>query len=259
MSGVKASDILIRIAKRHTKDFFITECKNGPTWFGPHHRMDAVAIVKSWAHPNVTAYEIKVSRSDWERDNKWQFYLKYCNTFYIAAAPGIVSLDELPDGVGLFEYTGRGLRHTRKAVYQERELYAPMLMYVIMNYLDSDRIPFYRERQELAKAYLKDKADRTKIGSAFGTKMAQEIADRYMFEAEYEAHQKNKKTISAIEEVIKKNGHGRVYGEYIAEWLDGLLKKGYKPPKVVGMYLRSAGENLKEISEILFPDEVAER
>jgi hypothetical protein len=48
----------------------MTEVKNGPTQWGKHYRMDAVAIKKSWANPCITCYEVKVDRQDFLRDEK---------------------------------------------------------------------------------------------------------------------------------------------------------------------------------------------
>ena len=93
------------LAKRHTNDMFFTEVKNGPTWLGRHNRIDCLAIKKSWANPCITGYEVKVSRSDFVQDNKWQAYLHMCNELYFACPKGLIALDEVPENSGLkYEY-----------------------------------------------------------------------------------------------------------------------------------------------------------
>ena len=77
MSGPTSTEIKIALSHKHIKDFFLTECKSGSTWFSPVGDMkilDALAIRKSWASPCFTGYEIKVSRSDFLRDTKFYTY-----------------------------------------------------------------------------------------------------------------------------------------------------------------------------------------
>ena len=62
---VTSTEIKIALSYKHIKDFFLTECKSGSTWFtvpGDMKILDALAIRKSWANPCFTGYEIKVSR-----------------------------------------------------------------------------------------------------------------------------------------------------------------------------------------------------
>lgn len=59
---------------KHSGDVFVEECKNGPTHSagrGGMVRMDAWAMPRSWAHPAVSGYEVKISRSDFLGDDKW--------------------------------------------------------------------------------------------------------------------------------------------------------------------------------------------
>lgn len=70
-STVTSFDIKQSLAKKHgNREFFITECKNGPTGTGLL-QLDGVVIYKSWEHPRIVGYEIKISRSDFQRDNKF--------------------------------------------------------------------------------------------------------------------------------------------------------------------------------------------
>lgn len=78
-----AKNILRLLEAKHSKDLLIPECKDGPTQsVSEHLRMDAWVMNRSWAHPCYTAYEIKVTRSDFLNDRKWRGYLPYCNEFF---------------------------------------------------------------------------------------------------------------------------------------------------------------------------------
>jgi hypothetical protein len=92
---VTSGDIIKLLKTKHSEDIFVPECKDGPS--GSSFAMiDAWAMPRSWSHPAVTAYEIKISRSDFVRDNKWQKYLACCNLFYFVAPTGIIDPNELP-------------------------------------------------------------------------------------------------------------------------------------------------------------------
>lgn len=49
----------------------------------------------------VIGFEIKVSRSDFKADKKWQEYSKFCTTLSIACPSGLISKDEVPEPYGL--------------------------------------------------------------------------------------------------------------------------------------------------------------
>jgi hypothetical protein len=62
----------------------------------------------------VHGFEIKASRSDWQRElkdpTKADPIMRHCDHWWIAARPGIVLDGELPPTWGLLELTGNGLR-----------------------------------------------------------------------------------------------------------------------------------------------------
>ena len=70
---------------------------------------------KSWAKPNTVGYEIKVSRSDFVKDDKWPQYLPYCNEFYFVSPREVIADDEVPEGAGLIIVSKGGRRlYTKK-------------------------------------------------------------------------------------------------------------------------------------------------
>lgn len=162
---ITAAQILKKLYLKHTQkpdpralpDAFYSEVRSGPSEFYLHpffeeirqsggHRglliMDAIAIKQSWAKPCITGYEIKVSRSDFLRDKKWQNYQKYCHEFYFVSPPGVIKIEDLDAAgcgdVGLIYYSPEDdtLFTKRRAMYREIDLRSPevvgMLMYLAM-------------------------------------------------------------------------------------------------------------------------------
>lgn len=211
MSDVKAYQIKEALASQHYKDFFVTECKNGPTYNPTGNGLlifDAIAIAKSWSNPRIVIYEVKVSRNDFLRDGKYQCYLPYCHEFYFVVPKGMVKKEELPENVGLKYYdpNTKAIRTVKKAVYRHIELNPELFMYIIMNKLESDRYPFFHNKKEYAEAYLNEKNMRYDIGRKLGSKMATEI-ERLI--QENDRLSKTKEDIELLQSILLTlKGHG---------------------------------------------------
>lgn len=177
---MNAKDMEVALSKIHTNDFFITECKNGATWFGEHSRMDAVAIKKSWEHPCVTVYEVKVSRQDFLRDDKWPRYLDYSNRFSFACPSGLINPEDIPDPrVGLIWVNENGKCIYKKSVpVRPTEIPADFFKYILYSRIDSERIPFVSDRQMLIEEYLKDRKSSRELAWSLQTKLAQRVSDQ---------------------------------------------------------------------------------
>lgn len=94
------------LAQRHREDIFCLECRNGPSQSaapGMLKILDAWAMKRTYMDVETYGYEIKVSRSDFKRDEKWRDYLKYCSYFYFVTPQGLIKPGELPPEVGLIE------------------------------------------------------------------------------------------------------------------------------------------------------------
>ena len=132
-----AHDIINLIAIKHSRDLFVPECKGGSTWFtsdGEGSRLDAWAMKRSWAHPLVTGYEVKVSRQDFISDSKWPGYLEYCNAFYFVCPPDVIRPDEVGNDAGLYwvSKNAKMLQLKKKAPYRNIEINPDVYRYILM-------------------------------------------------------------------------------------------------------------------------------
>lgn len=133
------------LAIKHNGDVFVRQCKTGATQSTRHNLngklgvFDAWAMAKSWSSPCCVGYEIKVARSDFLQDRKWQGYLPYCHEFAFVTPKGLIDRDELPAEVGLLEVVGQpgspnARALTRKsAPYRRVEIPDTIYRYVLMN------------------------------------------------------------------------------------------------------------------------------
>ncbi|MFH1999166.1 MAG: MmcB family DNA repair protein, partial [Planctomycetota bacterium] len=131
-----AASIYKLLEAKHCKDVIIPECKDGPTHGVRHSRLDAWTMARSWAHPLMTGYEIKISRSDFLQDRKWTNYLCLCNEFYFVCPWGLIGVHEVPDDAGLM-WVSKNLSRVytkKKAPYRNIEPPTALMTYLIMNY-----------------------------------------------------------------------------------------------------------------------------
>ncbi len=229
-----SKDIKMALAKYHPNDFFISECKTDSTYFaGPQGLLifDGLAVTRSYKSPCITGYEIKISRSDFQRDNKYHLYLQYCNEFYFVVTAGLLKKEEIPDNMGLIYYypeTGKLIKK-KKALYRQIEEPVGIYKYIIYSRLEPDRTPFYEGRADYAKAYIEDKAEKQAIGKALGSKMAKELAEAYCRLAVLKEKEDRLELLDSLIEVMNKNGIYCWSHERYVKKLDEALKIGAVP------------------------------
>ena len=119
--------------RRHSDDLVVGECKDGPTHYGLHRRLDYWVLRRSWRHPAMIGYEVKQSRSDFLQDTKWRDYLALCNELsFVVPNISVVAPEELPQDIGLLRLAGSRLLTVRKAVHRDIESPTNLLIYVLM-------------------------------------------------------------------------------------------------------------------------------
>lgn len=175
--------ILDLLAARHSKDVFISECKDGPTQSGSHVRMDAWVMNKSWAHPAVTAYEVKVSRADFLKDNKWPAYLPLCNQFYFVAPAGLIDPSELPPEAGLMTAAGKGggarLLTKKKAPHRDVAIPENVYRYILMCRVTTTPESSWEKTDngEYWRRWLAEKAEKQTLGWRVSQRVAQKAGE----------------------------------------------------------------------------------
>ena len=105
---MRANDVVRALEKRHKDDLHFTEMTTGSG------RMDFWAMPRSWSKFGSKGYEIKVTRQDFERDDKWPSYVKACHYFSFACPWGLIDPSELPDGIGLLWVNKSGSAVSKK-------------------------------------------------------------------------------------------------------------------------------------------------
>ena len=230
MSGPTSTEIKIALSHKHIKDFFLTECKSGSTWFMPVGDMkilDALAIRKRWASPCFTGYEIKVSRSDFLRDTKFYTYEEVCNCLYIVCPKGMIDRTELPESVGLMYYdpAKKTITTKKKAIFRKIEYSPDLLLYIIYSRLDSDRYPFFDSKKAYFEEYVAQKRNSKDLAYSVKTRLVQENAELIRqvealshFREEYDRHR-------AIMKVLDKYNIWAFRGADYAEALDKRLSR----------------------------------
>jgi len=132
---MKSNTILNLLLCKHSDQLCVPECKTGSQWTSRQIRqMDLWVMNKSWTKNWTMAYEIKVSRQDFLRDEKWREYLPFCNYFYFAAPPGIIQPEELSAEAGLLigSKNLKKLYMKKKAPYREVEIPERLWRYILM-------------------------------------------------------------------------------------------------------------------------------
>lgn len=230
---VRADEILYALEMKHRRnnDYFITQVKNGATHSAKRGElliMDGLAIRKSWAKPCITAYEVKVSRSDFLGDAKWNLYAQYCHELYMVCPKGMIEKNEVYDYAGLIWYNPetKALSYRKRAEHRKIDISADMLMYIIMSKLEVDRHPFFSHKRERFEAYVADKIERRQLGYSVGKKW-QDLHIRVdKAERKAKEFENVKNQLDAVVKVMRKYGVTNYWYDDIAEELDALLAKG---------------------------------
>lgn len=227
MQSVSAFDIKKALAKKHgNREFFITECKTGPTGTGML-QFDGLAIYKSWAHPNIVGYEVKISRSDFLRDAKYTRYMPYCHELYFVTPTGMVQRQEVEENIGLIWYnpaTG-GLTTKKKAIHRNIEISSELLLYIIMNRLDSDRLPFTSDKAEYWREWINEKISNRELGYQVKSKLLDKIAQQEQELRRFRDNKEDREELDAIDKVMERHGIRSFWRR--AQTIDEALSRGY--------------------------------
>jgi hypothetical protein len=120
------------LRERHAKDIYVDECHMAESG---SQRLDGWALLRTWSPLTTIGYEVKRSRSDFARDNKWPSYLKVCHLFFWVCPPKLIAIDEVPEGCGLLYQAGSRLMMKKKAPRHEPDPHTliRLMSYVLMS------------------------------------------------------------------------------------------------------------------------------
>lgn len=146
-------------------------------------RPDVYTITKSFMSPCPTAYECKVTRSDFLSDvtsGKWQSYLKYASAVYFACAVGLFDKKDVPTHCGLIVRHPSGTwRRVKRAVFSPVIIPEEALLKLLIDGVEREG-PRIRARQ------YRDSLMSSQIHAKFGKIVAATVRDRIAVEQEIE-------------------------------------------------------------------------
>lgn len=208
---MNAYDIQCALALKHAEDIYVAECKDGPSAGSSHARLDGWAMVKSWSKPHVYGYEIKCSRGDFTRDEKWPTYLPLCNSLYFVCPPKLIQPEELPGDVGLLWCHGTRLLTKKKATYRDVQIPDSLWRYIVMCRARIVGSTFCRPEAEPAAEYwarwLKKREEDREIGHRVSRGLAQLYAKRVeRVRLENEGLKKENAALATTKAIVEKLG-----------------------------------------------------
>jgi len=138
----------------------------------------------------------------------------------------MVQRQEVEENIGLVWYnpvTGK-LTTRRKAVRRDIEISVEMLLYIIMNRLDSDRLPYTSDKVEYWMDWLDNKINNRELAHKVKSKLLRQNMELTSENNKYRRFKEDREELAAIREVMKKHGlpHWRM-----AQTLDVALGKEY--------------------------------
>lgn len=72
-------------------------------------RADIITVSPhKYSTKDIRIYEVKLTRSAWLADKKYQKYLECCNRMYLACPKGVINRDEVPKEIGLITRNDNG-------------------------------------------------------------------------------------------------------------------------------------------------------
>lgn len=134
-------------------------------------RPDVYTIERSYVRPNPTAYEVKISVSDFRVDitaGKWSKYLDYAHAVVFACPVGMISKTDVPEMCGLMVRYESGWRYAKKATINPRPIAQAALLKLLIDGVT-------REGPKMRAKFVRDVEGFTR---KFGS-----VAARYVYDA----------------------------------------------------------------------------
>lgn len=246
--------LLRLLADRHKGDVFVPECKDGSSTSAQHagrRRMDAWVMLKTWSPVTFIGYEIKETRSDWIRDQKFNDYLQLCHLLYVVAQKGVVEKKELPKGVGLLEPIGEGTGQrlvTRvKAARRAIETPVDLLLYVLMS------------RTRIVAPTFNARDLETQVGRDEAKRLRTKDAEQYAADLDFYHsidHRIKGRIRTTLEEAIRRTRLAESKAEQLQEVANVLQEIGVTMPQGLGTGYSFRSTVRRQIDQALRGDSV---
>ena len=183
MGSITAKDISDLLLQKYSEKFVcVPECKVGSAWMMNRCSViDFWCMAKSWTKPRTIAFEIKVNRQDFLRDDKWPVYLKYCTEFYFVAPPGVIDTKEVPDQAGLLvsSKNAKVLYTKKKAPVRNVKIPDSIYRYILMwRSQITDKNQLNRSQSDYWRKWLARKDEDKRLGHRVSRKIRQIVKDR---------------------------------------------------------------------------------
>lgn len=176
----KSSDIIAALKDRYYYNScgFFTEVETGIDDISRGYRIDAVLLHRADRKISLEGFEVKISRGDFLRDTKWQFYKDYVNALSVVCPLNMIRPEEVPEEFGLMYYSPK----THKVRFKRRPQVNPDAdiqsvkdtLLTKLSYMNTSRTYRY-DKFPNAEAYVKGKEMYEDIGRVFGTRMAKDL------------------------------------------------------------------------------------
>lgn len=151
-------------------------------------RPDVYTLMKSFSKPKPTAYEIKVSRSDFLADvtaGKWMQYLAYAESVTFCAPAGLLKKDEIPATCGFMERGEASWRTVRRASPSPVTIPQDAMLKLLIDGIGREG---GAARMDLGRRYRADKAAAMVLGQAVANQVQNALwADTRIEHAERDA------------------------------------------------------------------------
>jgi hypothetical protein len=140
-------------------------------------RLDAWVIRPGYPAHTI-GYEIKVSRSDFLQDNKWQNYLPYCDEFFFLCPQNLISALELPTEAGLIYVMPNRLKTIKRGYKKKAIATEAFLLGLIINRLNPQVFKDRDERFEIFKAW-KERDQEAKLLGRYCNKQVKLMQEKH--------------------------------------------------------------------------------
>lgn len=235
-TGMKTDHIEYLLSKKYedSQFFFMTQVKNGRSFNSDGLLiLDGLAIAKSWSHPKMIWFEIKVSRWDFLQDNKWVHYQKYVNEFYFVCPEWLIQKEELPDNVWLMYCKEDSTRIVKKPKFMPNSPDKEMLLYIIYNRLKSVKRPEPKKYRTNIENWMEDKIRTRELGLRFKNKLVTKLEEQEQAIERLDRENKEQThKLDIIEKALqeawfnkKYRQNSRDYTDFI-NWLSRAAKRG---------------------------------